>query len=103
MAEPVKAYTYALNITRKHGTMIAVGIPREPVPIHVVDIIIRNITIKGSLIGDVECARRMVKFVVDHGIQGEIKCYTLEEAADNLIKDFNRPDMKGKLVVNVSA
>jgi D-arabinose 1-dehydrogenase-like Zn-dependent alcohol dehydrogenase len=83
--------------------MMVVGVPREPIPIEFRDLIFRNITVKGSLHSNVETARRMVKFVAQHGIKTKIKTYSLEEVPTKLMEDFHRPDMKGKLVVNISS
>ncbi|UJR08517.1 hypothetical protein I4U23_012781 [Adineta vaga] len=102
LAEPIQAYQYAFGITNKHGIIVAVGVAREPIPVNTIDLLLRDITLKGSLLASIECARRMVKFVTEHGIQSEIKSYTLEEAATNLIKDYQSPTMKGKFVVNIT-
>jgi D-arabinose 1-dehydrogenase-like Zn-dependent alcohol dehydrogenase len=103
LTDPISAYKYALAITKKHGTMMVVGVPHEPIPIEFRDLIFRDITVKGSLHSNVETARRMVKFVAQHGIKTEIKTYSLEEVPTKLMEDFHRPDMKGKLVVNISS
>lgn len=103
LTDPIPAYKYALAITKKHGTMVVVGQPREPIPIEFRDLIFRGITVKGSLLSDVETARRMVKFVAQHEIKTEIQTYSLEEVPTKLMEDFHSPNMKGKLVVNVSS
>ena len=102
LTDPIPAYKYALAITKKHGTMVVVGQPRESIPIEFRDLIFRNITIKGSLLATAESARRMVNFVAQHGIRTEIKTYSLEEVSNKMMEDFHQPTMKGKLVVNVS-
>ncbi|CAF3658724.1 unnamed protein product [Rotaria socialis] len=102
LTDPIVAYTYALAITKKHGTMVVVGQPREPIQIEFRDLIFRDITVKGSLLSSIESARRMVKFVAKHGIQTEIKTYSLEEVPNKMMEDFHSANMKGKLVVNVS-
>ncbi|CAF4388369.1 unnamed protein product [Rotaria sordida] len=83
--------------------MMVVGAPREPIPIEVSNLIRRDITVKGSLLASIESARRMVKFVVQHGIKSEIKTYSLEEVPNKMLEDFHSPNMKGKLVVNISS
>jgi D-arabinose 1-dehydrogenase-like Zn-dependent alcohol dehydrogenase len=103
LTDPIPAYKYALAITKKHGTMVVVGQPRESIPIEFRDLIFRNITVKGSLLSNIESARRMVKFVAQHGIKTDIKTYSLEEVPTKLMEDFHSPNMKGKLVVNVSS
>ncbi|CAF1295248.1 unnamed protein product [Rotaria sordida] len=103
LTEPISAFKYALAITKKHGTMMAVGVPREPIPIEFYDLIFRDITVKGSLLASIESARRMVKFVAQHGIKSEIKIYSLEEVPNKMLEDFHSPNVKGKLVVNVSS
>ncbi|CAF1456882.1 unnamed protein product [Rotaria sordida] len=103
LTEPISAFKYALAITKKHGTMMVVGASREPIPIEFSDLIFRDITVKGSLLASIESARRMVKFVVQYGIKSEIKTYSLEEVPNKMWEDFHSPNMKGKLVVNVSS
>lgn len=103
LTDPIPAYKYALAITKKHGTMVVVGQPREPIPIEFRDLIFRDITVKGSLLSNIETARRMVKFVAQYGIKTEIRTYSLEEVPTRLMEDFHSPNMKGKLVVNVSS
>jgi D-arabinose 1-dehydrogenase-like Zn-dependent alcohol dehydrogenase len=103
LTDPIPAYKYALAITKKHGTMVVVGQPREPIPIGFRDLIFRDITVKGSLLSNVESARRMVKFVAKYGIKTDVKTYSLEEVPTKLVEDFHSPHMKGKLVVNVSS
>jgi len=102
LTDPIPAYKYALAITKKHGTMVVVGQPREPIPIEFRDLIFRDITVKGSLLASIESARRMIKFVAEHGIETQIKTYSLEEVPNKMMEDFHSPNMKGKLVVNVS-
>ncbi|CAF3979750.1 unnamed protein product [Rotaria sp. Silwood1] len=103
LTEPISAFKYALAITKKHGTMMVVGAPREPIPIEFSDLIFRDITVKGSLLASIESARRMVKFAAQHGIKSEIKTYSLEEVPNKMLEDFHSPNMKGKLVVNISS
>jgi D-arabinose 1-dehydrogenase-like Zn-dependent alcohol dehydrogenase len=45
----------------------------------------------------------MIKFAAQHGIQSEIKTYSLEQVPNRMLEDFHSPNMKGKLVVNVSS
>jgi D-arabinose 1-dehydrogenase-like Zn-dependent alcohol dehydrogenase len=103
LTEPISAYKYALTITKKHGTIMVVGLSREPIPIQSSDLVFRDITIKGSLLANIQSARRMVKFAAQHGIESEIKTYSLEEVPNKMLEDFHSPNMKGKLVVNVSS
>jgi D-arabinose 1-dehydrogenase-like Zn-dependent alcohol dehydrogenase len=64
---------------------------------------LHNITVKDSLWSNIENARRMVKFVAQYGIKTDIKTYSLEEVPTKLTEDFHSPNMKRKLVVNVSS
>jgi D-arabinose 1-dehydrogenase-like Zn-dependent alcohol dehydrogenase len=82
---------------------MVVGLSREPIPIQSSDLVFRDITVKGSLLANIESARRMVKFAAQHGIQSEIKTYSLEQVPNKMLEDFHSPNMKGKLVVNVSS
>jgi D-arabinose 1-dehydrogenase-like Zn-dependent alcohol dehydrogenase len=103
LTDVIPAYKYSFNITKKHGTLMVVGQPVEPIPIEFRDLIFRDITVKGSLLANIESARRMIKFVAQYGIKSELKTYSLEEVPNKMMEDFHSPNMKGKLVVNVSS
>ena len=97
LTDAIPAYKYALAITKKHGTMVVVGLPLEPIPIKFNDLVFRDVTVRGSLLATIESARRMVKFVAQHGIKSELRTYSLEEVPTKLWEDFHSPNMKGFL------
>lgn len=86
-----EAFTYGLDITRRHGVFVAVGIPAEPIvrfcafrlrcvkhkmahivffffqPVHTNHIIFRDITVKGTFMSDTASVKEMVDLVAEKG------------------------------------
>jgi D-arabinose 1-dehydrogenase-like Zn-dependent alcohol dehydrogenase len=43
--DALPAFAFATRILAKHGTMVVVGLPKEPIPFHYADIIFRDMQI----------------------------------------------------------
>ncbi|GJJ14585.1 hypothetical protein Clacol_008851 [Clathrus columnatus] len=115
--DAIPAYSYGLQLTKKHGTFVVMGQPFDPIPIPFNQLIFRNLTVKGSLISDLESATEMVKIVAEKGkyhinivkaaysfflgIEVRTKTYPLEDIK-RLMQDYHKEDHAGKLVLRVS-
>ncbi|CEH18773.1 Alcohol dehydrogenase, class V [Ceraceosorus bombacis] len=64
-------------------------------------LVFRDVTIKGSLLGDPADVSEMLKVIADKGIEVKTKSYPLEKIHD-LLTDYSKPGHAGKLVVRVS-
>jgi len=98
----IPAYEYGLQLTRKHGTFVVIGLPEEPIPIHSSQLVFRNITVKGSLLSDAAVIQEMVDMVAEKGIEVKTRAYPLDEV-QTLISDYHKPNHCGKLVLRVSS
>ncbi|CAE6477307.1 unnamed protein product [Rhizoctonia solani] len=100
--DPLPAYTFATNILAKHGVLVVVGLPKEPIPFRYSDIIFRDINITSGTPCPKPLLQEMVNMTVDDGIQVDVKVYEGLERVSDLIQDYHDPDIKGKLVIKIN-
>lgn len=94
----IPAFTYAADITRKHGTMVVVGQPADPVPVSYHQLIFRNIRVIGSLLSNVPEAQEMLNIIADNNIEITVKEYKLDQI-NTMVEDTHKEDMKGRFVI----
>lgn len=94
------AFLYASKLTRKHGRLVVVGQPSDPVPIKDSELIFRNITVVGSLLSNIRQAKEMIDLIAKHKIEVTVKKYRLKDI-NQMVHDFHQPNMKGRFVVSL--
>ncbi|PWN45038.1 GroES-like protein [Ceraceosorus guamensis] len=99
--DTIPACEFSLELTKKHGLFMVVGQPNLPIPVPFHHLVFRDVTIKGSLLGDPADVSEMLKVIADKGIEVKTKSYPLEKIHD-LLTDYSKPGHAGKLVVRVS-
>ena len=98
--DPIPAYTYGLDILARHGTMVVVGQPQNPIPLTYYQLIFRDVKVVGSLLSEPETAQKMVDLVGKHGVHIEVKTYSLDRVND-LVAEYDTGKVVGKLVVTM--
>lgn len=101
VADTNAAYDFGLRLVRKHGIIVAIGLPQEAIMVHYGDLIFRNLTLKSAQLGSPEVTREMVDIVAKHGIEVKTREYALEDV-ETLLIDYHKPDRAGKSVMVVS-
>lgn len=93
------ASTAALSaaITRTHGTVVQAAQPPE-VSVPFMDIVLRDITIKGTMHGGKELADEMLEVVAKHGIKAETEIYYGLEEVPRMCELLEEGKVKGKAV-----
>jgi D-arabinose 1-dehydrogenase-like Zn-dependent alcohol dehydrogenase len=122
--DAIPAFTLGLELTKKHGLLMVVsclslfltlhlqrahaissafqvGQPEPPIPIPFHHLIFRDLTIKGSLLGNPKDFRELCELVVEKGIEVKTRAYDLKDVPQ-LIEDYHKDSHAGKLVVRVS-
>lgn len=99
--DPLSAFAFATNMLAKHGTMVVVGLPKEPIPFHYTDIIFRGINVTSGTPAPKPLLQEMVNLTLDANIQVEVKVYDGLERISDLVQDYHDPNIKGKLVVRI--
>lgn len=98
--DSLPAFQYAADMTRKHGLVVVVGQPSDPVPINYNAYIFRDIRVIGSLLASVSEAQEMLNLIADNKIEITVREYKLDQI-NQMVSDTHKEDMKGRFVVNL--
>lgn len=82
-------YNAYLNLLKKDGTMILLGVPPEAPQLAAYQLISKRRKIAGSLIGSISETQQMLNYCADHGITAEVEVISpdyINEAFERTIK-----------------
>lgn len=96
-ADPAAAQRYGVEITRRHGTFVVVAQP-ETVSFSFRDFVFRDLTVIGSLQGDVLDLEETIAVAAEHRIVSDVSSYTLAEH-EALLATVHDEKRKGKAVM----
>ncbi|KAH8588694.1 chaperonin 10-like protein [Bisporella sp. PMI_857] len=98
--DAIPAFKYTTDILEKHGTLIAVGQPKDPIPFHWSVFVAKDITVLPGGLGDKKVLQEMMELVMEKNIRAQTRLYPLDQIA-RLVDDFHDARMKGKLLLQV--
>jgi uncharacterized zinc-type alcohol dehydrogenase-like protein len=82
-------YGQYLDLLKRDGTMIIVGVPDKATPFHGSALVMERKRLAGSLIGGIKETQEMLDFCAKHGITADIELISMEqinEAYERMIK-----------------
>jgi uncharacterized zinc-type alcohol dehydrogenase-like protein len=91
-----------LALLRRDGTLTQVGVPPQPLDVHVFNLIIKRRAFTGSLIGGIAETQEMLNFCGKHGIVSDIEMIPMQkinEAYERLLKN----DVKYRFVIDMAS
>lgn len=68
-----------LNLIKRDGTLIVVGVPPKPPEVHPFSLIPRRRSIAGSMIGGIAETQQMLNFCAEHGIVSDVEVIAISE------------------------
>lgn len=92
----VQAYQDAYRIIRYNGILMAVGLPAKPVPVHMMDISMWRLRLRGANNGRTDQLRQCLEFSHKHGIKPTITHYKLEQFHE-MLEIMRAGKQKGRL------
>jgi uncharacterized zinc-type alcohol dehydrogenase-like protein len=95
-------YATFLNLLRTNGTMIIVGVPPAPSPVHAFPLIMKRRSIIGSLIGGIKETQEMLDFCAEKNIVSDvevIKIQDINEAYERMLKG----DVRYRFVIDIAS
>jgi uncharacterized zinc-type alcohol dehydrogenase-like protein len=91
-----------LVLLRRDGTLTQVGVPADPLSIHVTSLIFGRRNFSGSLIGGIQETQEMLDFCGQHNITSDIELIPVQkinEAYNRLVKN----DVKYRFVIDMAS
>ncbi|KAL5600173.1 hypothetical protein FOVSG1_007985 [Fusarium oxysporum f. sp. vasinfectum] len=76
------ANDWAAQRLQPRGVLVAAGFPEHGLKFDPMNLILREIFVKGTVHGSMDETREMMEFVVQHGIRSHLTLLTMEEAED---------------------
>lgn len=80
------AFKMAIDISRPKGVVVAVGLPKGDFPCPILPVVLKGITIKGSIVG----TRQDMLEAIDFSAKGIVKCSVEVSTLDNITEVFSR-------------
>jgi uncharacterized zinc-type alcohol dehydrogenase-like protein len=90
-----------LGMLKRDGTIVVVGVPPTPAPIHNFGLIIGRRQIGGSLIGGIKETQEMLDYCAEHNIVSDIELINIKDintAYERMIKN----DVKYRFVIDMA-
>lgn len=99
LPESQKAFDYGVQLLKTHGKCVVVSFPKSGFTFSGRDVVFRDISIIGSLVGSNRTLNEMVQFAAHHDVKASTKAYEFEEL-NKLVEDYHR-GVSSKLVLRV--
>ncbi len=91
-----------LNLLKRDGTLTQVGVPADPLSVHVFNLITNRRSFTGSLIGGIAETQEMLDFCGEHNITSDIELIPIQQinaAYERLLKS----DVKYRFVIDMAS
>jgi len=95
-------YNFYLGMLKTNGTMVCVGVPPAPTPVHSMSLIFGRKTLGGSLIGGLPETQEMLDYCAEHNIVSDIELIRMDqinEAYERMLKG----DVRYRFVIDMSS
>ncbi len=100
-AVSLTAVRQAIDITRRKGTCVLVGLPPGEFPVPLFDVVLKRLTIRGSLVGTREDLQEALSFAAGSNIRSRIQTQPLEKVNDAL-DQLREGKVEGRIVLTMS-
>ena len=91
-----------LGLVKRDGTLVQVGVPEEPLPVHVLSLVWKRRNFSGSLIGGIAETQEMLDFCGKHGITSDIEIIPIQEI-ETAYTRMLKSDVKYRFVIDMQS
>lgn len=91
-----------LNLLKVDGTMVLVGVPETPAPLHAFPLIVGRRRLAGSLIGGIKETQEMLDFCAQKGITSDIEMINMKDI-NGAYERMLRSDVKYRFVIDLAS
>ncbi len=96
------AFRQALNLVRRKGTVSLVGLPPGDFQTPIFDVVLKRITIRGSIVGTRKDLAEALAFAAEGKVRAHIHRTTLE-GINHVFADLKSGKVDGRIVLDLSA
>jgi len=95
------AFSQALHMVRRKGTISLVGLPPGELPTPIFDVVLKRITVRGSIVGTRRDLDEAIAFAADGKVKAEITKARLEDI-NTIFADLRAGRIQGRMVLDFS-
>ena len=95
------AFAQALQIVRRKGTVALVGLPPGHFPTPIFDVVLKRITVRGSIVGTRRDLDEAVAFAMEGKVHADIKTAPLS-AINTIFEDMKAGRIQGRMVLDLT-
>ncbi|KAK4185879.1 chaperonin 10-like protein [Podospora australis] len=100
LPESQKAFDYGMALLKTHGKCVVVSFPEKGFHVSARDIVFRDISVVGSLVGSNKILREMLLFAAEHDVKASIKTFPLSKL-NELVEEYLEAK-GGKLAIDMT-
>jgi len=101
-AVSVPAFAQALRMVRRKGTVSLVGLPPGEFPAPIFDVVLKRITIRGSIVGTRKDLAEALEFAAEGKVRAHIHTKALEDIND-VFAALKQGAVDGRIVLDYTA
>lgn len=101
-APSLPAFRQGIGMTRRQGTCTLVGLPPGEFPLPVFDVVLKRITVRGSLVGGRADMREALTLAASHGIAAHIQTQPLQ-AINDVFDRLRHGAIQGRVVLDFNS
>lgn len=95
------AFAQALQITRRRGTVSLVGLPPGTFPTPIFDVVLKRITVRGSIVGTRQDLAEAIDFAVERKVIAETHLAPLADI-NRVLADLDAGRLSGRVVLDIA-
>jgi propanol-preferring alcohol dehydrogenase len=93
------AFAQALEIVRRKGTVALIGLPPGTFPMPIIDVVLKGITVRGSIVGTRKDLIEAIQFAHEGKVRAEIHKAKLEDI-NQVLANLKAGKVKGRVVID---
>jgi alcohol dehydrogenase, propanol-preferring len=99
-APSLEAFHQAIGMTRRRGTCVLVGLPPGEFPLPLFDVVLKRITVRGSLVGSRADMREALELASSFAIRPHVELQPLE-AINDVFDRLRHGQVRGRVVLDL--
>ncbi len=95
------SFHQAIQLARRKGTVALVGLPPGEFAVPVDDVVLKRITLRGSIVGNRQDLREALEFAADGRVRASIR-HTSLESINDVFRDLKDGRVEGRMVLDIA-